>query len=64
MDNVTISDASTTAFKEGIDQGIEIARQMLCNALGQEIDSFGRACAHVDKLIWEKARYEKATIDE
>ena len=64
MDNVTISDASTTAFKEGLDQGIEIARQMLCNALGQEIDSFGRACAHVDKLIWEKARYEKATIDE
>ena len=64
MDNVIISDARTTAFKEGIDQGIEIARQMLCNALGQEIDSFGRACAHVDKLIWEKARYEKATIDE
>lgn len=64
MDNVIISDARTTAFKEGIDQGIEIARQMLCNSLGQEIDSFGRACAHVDKLIWEKARYEKATIDE
>jgi len=64
MDNVIISDARTTAFKEGIDQGIEIARQMLCNSLGQEIDSFGRACAHVDKLIWEKARYEKATINE
>ncbi len=64
MDNVIISDARTTAFKEGIDQGIEIARQMLCNALGQEIDSFGRACAHVDKLMWEKARYEKATINE
>jgi hypothetical protein len=64
MDNVTISDASTTAFKEGLEQGIEIARQMLCNALGQEIDNFGRACAHVDKLMWEKARYEKATINE
>ncbi len=64
MDNVIISDARTVAYKEGIEQGIEIARQMLCNALGREIDNFGRACAHVDKLMWEKARYEKVTFDE
>jgi hypothetical protein len=64
MDNSIISDVRTVAYKEGIEQGIEIARQMLCKSLGKEIDSFGRACAHVDKLIWEKARYEKATIDE
>ena len=45
------------------DQGLEIARQMLCNSLGMEIDSFGKACAQVDKLIWEKERNEKAAFD-
>jgi hypothetical protein len=64
MDNSIISDVRTAAYKEGIAEGLEIARQMLCKSLGKDLDSFGKACAHVDKLIWEKARYEKATIDE
>jgi hypothetical protein len=64
MDNSIISDVRTVAYKEGIAEGLEIARQMLCKSLGEDLDSFGKACAHVDKLIWEKARYEKATIDE
>jgi hypothetical protein len=64
MDNSIISDVRTVAYKEGIAEGFEIARQMLCKSLGEDLDSFGKACAHVDKLIWEKARYEKATFDE
>ena len=64
MENPIISDVRTVAYKEGIAEGMEIARQMLCKSLGMEIDSFGRACAHVDKLIWEKERHEKATFDE
>jgi len=64
MDNSIISDVRTQAYKDGIKEGMEIARQMLCQSLEQDIDSFGRACAHVDKLMWEKARYEKATFDE
>jgi hypothetical protein len=64
MENTIISDVRTVAYKEGIAEGFEIARQMLCKSLGKDLDSFGKACAHVDKLIWEKARYEKATIDE
>ena len=64
MENPIISDVRTVAYKEGIAEGMEIARQMLCKSLGKEIDSFGRALAHVDKLIWEKERHEKATFDE
>lgn len=64
MDNSIISDVRTQAYKDGIKEGMEIARQMLCKSLEKDIDSFGRACAHVDKLMWEKARYEKATFDE
>jgi hypothetical protein len=64
MDNSIISDVRTQAYKDGIAEGLEIARQMLCNTLGKDIESYGKALAHVDKLIWEKARYEKATIDE
>jgi len=64
MENPIISDVRTQAYKDGIAEGMEIARQMLCKSLGKEIDSFGRALAHVDKLIWEKERYEKATFNE
>ena len=64
MENPIISDVRTVAYKEGIKEGMEIARQMLCKSLGKDLDSFGKACAHVDKLIWEKERYEKATFDE
>jgi len=64
MDNSIIAEVRTIAYKEGIAEGFEIARQMLCKSLGEDLDSFGKACAHVDKLIWEKARYEKAIFDE
>jgi hypothetical protein len=64
MENPIISDVRTQAYKDGLAEGMEIARQMLCKSLGMDVDSFGKACAHVDKLIWEKARYEKATFDE
>lgn len=64
MDNSIISDVRTTAYKEGIAEGFEIARQMLCKSLGKDLESYGQAVAHVDKLIWEKERYEKATFDE
>lgn len=63
MENPIISDVRTKSYKEGIDQGLEIAREMLCKSLGMEIDSFGKACAQVDKLIWEKERNEKAAFD-
>ena len=63
MENPIIADVRTQAYKEGIAEGIEIARQMLCSSLGEDIDSFGKACAHVDKLIWEKSR-EKVTFYE
>ncbi len=64
MDNSIISDVRTTAYKEGIAEGFEIARQMLCKSLGKDLESYGQAVAHVDKLIWEKERYEKAALDE
>lgn len=64
MDKSIISDVRTTAYKEGIAEGLEIARQMLCKSLGKDIDSYGQALAHVDKLIWEKERHEKAAFDE
>jgi hypothetical protein len=64
MDNPIISDVRTTAYKEGIAEGIEIARQMLCKSLGKNLESYGQAVAHVDKLIWEKERHEKAAFDE
>lgn len=64
MNDSIIADVRTTAYKDGIAEGLEIARQMLCKTLGKDIDSYGKALAHVDKLIWEKKRYEKATFDE
>jgi hypothetical protein len=64
MDNSIISDVRTTAYKEGIAEGFEIARQMLCKSLGKDLESYGQAVAHVDKLIWEKERHEKAVLDE
>ena len=64
MDNPIIADVRTQAYKDGIAEGLEIARQMLCKALGQDIDSYGKAVAQVDKLIWEKERNEKSTFNE
>lgn len=64
MDNAIIADVRTQAYKDGIAEGLEIARQMLCKTLGQEIESYGKALAQVDKLIWEKERHEKNAFDE
>ena len=63
MENPVIADVRTQAYKDGLAEGIEIARQMLCKTLGQDIESYGKALAQVDKLIWEKKR-EKNTFDE
>jgi hypothetical protein len=37
MDNSIISDVRTQAYKDGIKEGMEIARQMLCKSLGKEL---------------------------
>ena len=50
-------------YSDGVKEGMEIARQMLCKALGKEIDSFGKAVAHVDLLIIKLDQYEKTTRD-
>lgn len=65
MENSIISDVRTQAFKDGIAEGMEIARQMLCNSLGKDIDSFGKALAHVDMMIieMERMKREQAAID-
>jgi hypothetical protein len=45
---------------------MEIARQMLCKSLDKDIDSYGRALAHVDVMIieMERMKREQAAIDE
>jgi hypothetical protein len=52
------SEKEVILFKNGVTEGIEIARQMLCSALKQDFDSFGKAVAHVDLLIIEKEKNE------
>jgi hypothetical protein len=66
MDNSIISDVRTQAYKDGIKEGMEIARQMLCKSLGKDIDSYGRALAHVDVMIieMERNKREQTAIDE
>jgi hypothetical protein len=66
MDNSIISDVRTQAYKDGIKEGMEIARQMLCKSLGKDIDSYGRALAHVDVMIieMERMKREQTAIDE
>lgn len=55
------SEKEVILFKSGVTEGIEIARQMLCAALKQDFDSFGKAVAHVDLLIIEKEKNEVNT---
>jgi hypothetical protein len=66
MENPIISDVRTQAYKDGVAEGMEIARQMLCKSLGKDIDSYGRALAHVDVMIieMERMKREQAAIDE
>lgn len=66
MDNSIISDVRTQAYKDGVAEGVEIARQMLCNTLGKDIDSFGKALAQIDMMIieMERVKREQAAIDE
>ena len=66
MDNSIISDVRTKALKEGLADGMEIARKLLCNTLGKEAESLGIALAMVDLLIIENKRLKRAqtTFDE
>jgi hypothetical protein len=45
---------------------MEIARQMLCKAIGKECDSFGKAVGNLDLILMEMERMkrEQAAIDE
>jgi hypothetical protein len=66
MDNSIISDVRTQAYKDGIKEGMEIARQMLCKSIGKDIESYGKALAHVDVMIieMERMKREQTAIDE
>lgn len=66
MENPIISDVRTQAYKDGISEGMEIARQMLCKTLGKDYDSFGVALAQIDMMIieMERIKREQTTIDE
>jgi len=59
MDNPIISDVRTQAFKDGLAEGMEIARQMLCKAIGKECDSFGRAVGKLDIMLMEMERTKR-----
>jgi hypothetical protein len=45
---------------------MEIARQMLCKAIGKECDSFGKAVGKLDMMIieMERMKREQTAIDE
>jgi hypothetical protein len=66
MDNSIISDVRTQAYKDGLAEGMEIARQMLCKAIGKECDSFGKAVGNLDLMLMEMERNkrEQTAIDE
>jgi hypothetical protein len=66
MENPIISDVRTQAYKDGLAEGMEIARQMLCKSIGKECDSFGRAVGKLDIMLMEMERMkrEQAVIDE
>jgi hypothetical protein len=63
MNNAIISEVQSSAYKDGVKEGIEIARQMLCKSLGKEVISFGQALAHIDILLLKVEQYEKNLID-
>jgi hypothetical protein len=63
MNNAIISEVQSSAYKDGVKEGIEIARQMLCKSLGKEVPSFGQALAHIDILLLKVEQYEKNLID-
>jgi hypothetical protein len=63
MNNAIISEVQSSAYKDGVKEGIEIARQMLCKSLGKEVPSFGQALAHIDILLLKVEQYEKNPID-
>ena len=63
MNNAIISEVQSSAYKDGVKEGIEIARQMLCKSLGKEVPSFGQALAHVDILMLKVEQYEKNLVD-
>ena len=63
MNNAIISEVQSSAYKDGVKEGIEIARQMLCKSLGKEVPSFGQALAHIDILMLKVEQYEKNLFD-
>lgn len=63
MNNAIISEVQSSAYKDGVKEGIEIARQMLCKSLGKEVPSFGQALAHIDILLLKVEQYEKNLVD-
>ena len=63
MNNAIISEVQSSAYKDGVKEGIEIARQMLCKSLGKEVISFGQALAHIDILLLKVEQYEKNLVD-
>jgi hypothetical protein len=66
MESSIISDVRTQALKEGLADGMELCRKMLCKSLGQEFDSFGSALGHLDIMIikMERMKREQSSIDE
>jgi hypothetical protein len=66
MENPIISDVRTQAYKDGLAEGMEIARQMLCKSIGKECDSFGKALGKLDIMLMEmeRANREQTAIDE
>ena len=65
MENPIISDVRTVAYKEGIAEGMRIAREMLCKSIGTDYESFGKALAKVDMIIieMERMKREQTSID-
>jgi len=59
MENPIISDVRTRAYKDGIAEGMRIAREMLCKSIGKDIESFGQALAYVDMIIMEMERMKR-----
>ncbi len=66
MANPIISDVRTQAYKDGLAEGMEIARQMLCKAIGKECETFDTAVGklHMMLIEMERMKREQTAIDE
>ena len=50
-------------YSDGVKEGMEIARKMLCDALNVEQESLGKAVAEARLMRIELDKYEKTTRD-